>query len=66
MNVLLAVLTPIALVNSVPKLPSGIAGVIASLGTPKPTLTASAFIAPVLLAAFIAIIATPPIALVAA
>jgi len=45
MNVLLAVLTPIALVNSVPKLPSGIAGVIASLGTPKPTLTASAFIA---------------------
>ena len=45
MNVLLAVLTPIALVNSLSKLPSGIAGVVASLGTPKPTLTSSAFIA---------------------
>ena len=44
MTALLAVLTPIALVNSVSILPSGIAGVVASQGTPKPTLTASAFI----------------------
>jgi len=42
---LLAVLTPIALVNSVAILPSGIIGVVASLGTQRPTLTAAAFIA---------------------
>ena len=45
MNALLAVLTPIALISSASMLPSGIAGVVASLGTRKPYLTASAFIA---------------------
>jgi cytochrome c biogenesis protein CcdA len=42
---LLAVLTPIALLNSVVILPGGIIGIIASLGARKPILTASAFIA---------------------
>ncbi len=45
MTALLVFLTPIALINSVSTLPSGIAGVAASLGTEKPFLTASAFIA---------------------
>ncbi|MDH3638814.1 MAG: GAP family protein [Gammaproteobacteria bacterium] len=45
MNALLAVLTPIALINSVPMLPGGIAGVVASLAANKPYMTASAFIA---------------------
>ena len=45
MNALLAILTPIALINSVSILPGGIAGVVAALGTRKPILTASAFIA---------------------
>ena len=45
MIALLAVLTPIALINSVSILPGGIAGVVASLGARKPFLTASAFIA---------------------
>ncbi len=45
MNALLAVLAPIALINSVSILPSGIAGVAAALGARKPILTASAFIA---------------------
>ena len=45
MNALLAVLTPIALISSTSMLPSGIAGVVASLGTRKPYLTAGAFIA---------------------
>ena len=45
MNQLLAVLTPIALLNSLWILPSGITGVAASLGARKPILTASAFIA---------------------
>ncbi len=45
MNALLAVLTPIALISSASMLPRGIAGVVASLGTRKPYLTASAFIA---------------------
>ncbi len=43
MTALLVFLTPIALINSVPTLPSGIAGVAASLGAEKPFLTASAF-----------------------
>ncbi len=45
MNTLLAVLTPIALINSVAILPSGIAGVVAALGARKPVLTARAFVA---------------------
>ena len=45
MNTLLAVLTPIALINSVAILPGGIAGVVAALGGRKPVLTASAFVA---------------------
>ena len=45
MKELLAVLTPIALINSLWILPTGIIGVIASLGDQKPTLTANAFIA---------------------
>ena len=45
MTALLVFLTPIALINSVSTLPSGIAGVAASLGAEKPFLTASAFIA---------------------
>lgn len=44
MTELLAVLTPIALINSLWILPSGIVGVAASLGGRNPTLTASAFI----------------------
>lgn len=44
MNALLALLTPIALISSASMLPSGIAGVVASLGTRKPYLTAGAFI----------------------
>ena len=44
MSTLLALLTPIALLNSVAKLPGGLAGVVTSLATPKPFLTASAFI----------------------
>ncbi len=45
MTALLVFLTPIALINSVSTLPSGIAGVATSLGAEKPFLTASAFIA---------------------
>ena len=45
MTALLVVLTPIALINSVAILPSGMTGVVASLGTRKPYITASAFIA---------------------
>ena len=45
MNALLAILTPIALINSVSILPGGIAGVVAALGTRKPILTARAFVA---------------------
>lgn len=45
MTALLVFLTPIALINSVSTLPSGLAGVAASLGAEKPFLTASAFIA---------------------
>ncbi len=45
MTALLAVMTPIALLNSVSILPTGISGVAASLGAPKPFPTASAFIA---------------------
>ena len=44
MNPLLAVLTPIAFISSVTILPSGLAGVAASLSARKPILTASAFI----------------------
>ena len=45
MNTLLAVLTPIALLNSLSFLPSGIPGIAATLGARKPILTASALIA---------------------
>jgi hypothetical protein len=45
MNYLLAILTSIALVNSVLFLPTGITGIAASLATKKPFLTAIAFIA---------------------
>jgi cytochrome c biogenesis protein CcdA len=45
MNTLLAVLTPIALLNSLSFLPSGIPGIAATLGARKPMLTASALIA---------------------
>ena len=45
MSALLALLTPIALINSIATLPAGIAGIVASLSAPKPYLTASAFIA---------------------
>ena len=45
MNALLAVLTPIALVNSLSILPGGIAGVVAALAGRQPVLTASAFVA---------------------
>jgi hypothetical protein len=45
MIAVLAILTPIALINSVAILPSGIAGVVAALGARKPILTASAFVA---------------------
>ena len=45
MNTLFAVLTPIALINSMSTLPPGIAGVVTSLGTRQPYLTALAFIA---------------------
>ena len=45
MSALLAVLTPIALINSVSMLPAGITGIVAALGTKQPYLTASAFIA---------------------
>ena len=45
MSALLAVLTPIALINSLSMLPAGITGVVASLGNRKPYLTAGAFIA---------------------
>jgi hypothetical protein len=44
MNALLAVLTPIALINSLTTLPGGISGVLMSLGTRRPYVTASAFI----------------------
>ncbi|MGI9264082.1 MAG: GAP family protein [Gammaproteobacteria bacterium] len=44
MSTLLALLTPIALLNSIAKLPGGLAGVVTSLATPKPFLTASAYI----------------------
>lgn len=45
MTTLLAVLTPIALINSLSTLPPSIAGVVASLGSRQPYLTAVAFIA---------------------
>ena len=45
MNTLLAVLIPIALLNSLSFLPSGIPGIAATLGARKPILTASALIA---------------------
>lgn len=45
MAALLAVLTPIALINSVSTLPPSMAGVVASLSARQPYLTASAFIA---------------------
>jgi hypothetical protein len=45
MNTLLAVLTPIALLNSLLFLPRGIAGIAAALGARNPILTASALIA---------------------
>jgi hypothetical protein len=45
MNTLLAVLTPIALLNSLLFLPRGIPGLAATLGARKPILTASALIA---------------------
>jgi hypothetical protein len=45
MSALLALLTPIALINSIATLPAGIAGIVAALSAPKPYLTASAFIA---------------------
>jgi hypothetical protein len=45
MNTLLAVLTPIALLNSLWFLPSGIAGIAAALGAQRPVLTGSALIA---------------------
>jgi len=41
---LLAILTPIALINSLSTLPPSIAGVVASLSARQPLLTASAFI----------------------
>ncbi len=44
MTTLLALLTPIALVTSLTTLPPSAAGVVASLGTRQPYLTASAFI----------------------
>jgi len=44
MNALLAVLTPIALINSVSTLPAGIAGIVTALGARKPYLTASTFL----------------------
>ena len=45
MSTLLALLTPIALINSLATLPPSIAGVVASLGSRQPYLTAIAFIA---------------------
>jgi len=45
MNTLLAILTPIALLNSLSFLPTGVAGIAATLGARKPLLTASALIA---------------------
>ena len=45
MTGLLAVLTPIALINSLSTLPPSMAGVVASLGSRQPYLTAIAFIA---------------------
>ena len=45
MTALFAVLTPIALLNSVSILPTAISGFAVSLGAPKPFLTTSAFIA---------------------
>ena len=45
MTALLAVLTPIALLNSLWFLPRGIAGIATALGTPRPVLTASALVA---------------------
>jgi hypothetical protein len=50
---LLAILFPIALINSVWILPYGILGVVSSLATPRPTLTASAFIAGIFLPHFL-------------
>lgn len=44
MSELLAVLTPIALLNSVSLLPGAIAGIAASLATRQPYLTAGTFI----------------------
>ena len=45
MNTLLVVLLPIALLNSLSFLPSGLPGIAATLGARKPILTASALIA---------------------
>ena len=45
MSTLLALLTPIALINSLATLPASMAGVVASLGSRQPYLTAIAFIA---------------------
>ena len=50
---LLAILTPIALINSLWILPYGIIGIVSSLATPRPTLTASAFIAGIFLPHFL-------------
>ena len=53
MTALLAILTPIALINSVTILPSGIAVVVTSLAARQPYLTAIAFIAGKFLPQFI-------------
>jgi hypothetical protein len=53
MYVLLAVLTPIAFVSSLARLPGGIAGIAATQENPKPTLTASAFITGIFVPQFV-------------
>jgi Flp pilus assembly pilin Flp len=53
MNGLLAVLLPIALINSLSTLPGGLSGVVMSLGTERPYATASAFIAGKLVTYFV-------------
>jgi hypothetical protein len=50
---LLALLFPIALINSMWILPYGIIGIVSSLATPRPTLTASAFIGGIFLPHFL-------------
>jgi hypothetical protein len=50
---LLAVLTPIAIINSLWILPYGMIGVVSSLATPRPIWTASAFIAGIFLPHFL-------------